>query len=48
VLRDVAVMRALLEYAAVHRPRGPVPGWKSLRDDRTAARVSRQITNARK
>lgn len=34
-----AVVWALLEYAAVHRPRGPVADWKSLRDDRTVARV---------
>lgn len=34
-----AVVRALLHYAAVHRPRGPVRGWTSLRDDRVAARV---------
>jgi hypothetical protein len=42
-----AVVRALLEYAAVHRPRGPVPGWRSLRDDRTAALVLRQLPSAR-
>lgn len=42
-----AVVRALLEYAAVHRPRGPVPGWRSLRDDRTAARVFRRLPRAR-
>lgn len=34
-----AIVRALLEYAAVHRPRGPVPGWKSLPDDGVAAMV---------
>lgn len=38
---DQTVVRTLLEYAAVHRPRGPMPGWKSLRDDRIAARVFR-------
>lgn len=37
-----AVVRALLEYAAVHRPRGPIRGWTSLRDDRIAARVFRR------
>lgn len=42
-----AVVRALLEYTAVHRPRGPVPDWKSLRDDRTAARVFRQLPHGR-
>lgn len=36
---DEAVVRALLDYAAVHRPRGPVPGWAALRDERIAARV---------
>jgi hypothetical protein len=42
-----AVVRALLEYAAVHRPRGPVPDWKALRDDHTAARVFRQLPSER-
>jgi hypothetical protein len=37
------IVRTLLEYAAVHRPRGPVPDWTSLRDDRLAARVLRQL-----
>lgn len=41
------VVRALLEYAATHRPRGPVPDWTSLRDDRTAARVFRQLPRVR-
>lgn len=41
------VVRALLEYAATHRPRGPVPDWASLRDDRTVARVFRQLPRAR-
>lgn len=42
-----AVVRALLEYAAVHRPRGAVQGWTSLRDDRIAARVFGQSAPGR-
>lgn len=34
-----AVVWALLEYAAVHRPRPPVPDWQKLRDERLAARL---------
>lgn len=44
---DQAVVRALLEYAATHRPRGPVPDWGSLRDDRTAAMVFRRLPRGR-
>lgn len=36
-----AVVRALLDYSAVHRPRRPVPGWTALRDERIAARIFR-------
>lgn len=36
-----AVVRALLDSSAVHRPRRPVPGWTALRDERIAARIFR-------
>lgn len=42
-----AIVRALLEYAASHKPREPVPDWKSLQDDRTAARVFRGLSPRR-
>lgn len=42
-----AMVWALLEYAAVHRPRGAVPGWSGLRDERMAARVFGRATGPR-